>query len=45
MLKRAHKGTSHKMSTEHRDRYGREFAGPHNLRDEDTSELMASVAT
>ena len=45
MLKRAHKGTFHKMSPKHLDRYVREFAGRHNLRDEDTIDIMASIAT
>ena len=45
MLKRAHKGTFHKLSAKHLDRYVQEFAGRHNLRDEDTLDIMAAVAT
>ena len=36
MLKRAHKGTFHKISPKHLDRYVREFAGKHNIRDSGT---------
>ena len=35
MLKRAHKGTFHKLSPKHLDRYVQEFAGRHNLRERD----------
>ena len=45
MLKRAHKGTFHKLSPKHLDRYVQEFAGRHNLRDEDTIDIMAPIAT
>ena len=34
-LKRAHKGVFHKMSPKHLQRYVTEFAGKHNVRDED----------
>ena len=45
MLKRAHMGTFHKMSPKHLNRYVREFAGKHNIRDEDTVDQMkATVA-
>ena len=44
MLKRAHTGTFHKLSPKHLDRYVQEFASRHNLRDEDTIDIMASVA-
>ena len=44
MLKRAHTGTFHKLSPKHLDRYVQEFAARHNLRDEDTIDIMASVA-
>ena len=44
-LKRAHKGTFHKISPKHLDRYIQEFAGRHNLRDENTVDIMAAVAT
>ena len=36
MLKRAHKGTFHKLSPKHLHRYVDEFAGKHNIRDLDT---------
>ena len=36
MLKRAHKGTFHKISPKHLDRYVREFAAKHNMRDSST---------
>jgi len=35
-LKRAHKGTFHKISPKHLDRYVHEFAGKHNIRNLDT---------
>ena len=44
MLKRAHKGTFHKLSPKHLDRYVQEFAGRHNVREQDTIEQMATVA-
>ena len=43
MLKRAHKGTFHKISPKHLDRYVQEFAARHNLREEDTIDIMAAV--
>ena len=43
MLKRAHKGTFHKISKKHLHRYVNEFAGRHNLRDLDTIHQMAAV--
>ena len=36
MLTRAHKGTFHKISPKHLQRYASEFAGKHNIRDSDT---------
>ena len=36
MLKRAHKGTFHKISPKHLDRYVKEFAAKHNMRDSGT---------
>ena len=36
MLKRAHKGTFHKMSPKHLQRYVSEFAGKHNIRESGT---------
>ena len=43
MLKRAHMGTFHKLSPKHLDRYVREFAGRHNLREMDTLTQMRKV--
>ena len=40
MLKRAHKGTFHKISPKHLDRYVTEFAGKHNVREADTLNQM-----
>ena len=43
MLKRAHGGVFHKISPKHLDRYVREFAGKHNLRELDTLDQMKNV--
>ena len=43
MLKRAHKGTFHRLSAKHLQRYVSEFAGRHNIRDMDTIDQMADV--
>ena len=43
MLERAHKGTFHKMSPKHLDRYVTEFAGKHNIRDMDTPDQMRNL--
>ena len=43
MLKRAHKGTFHKISEKHLDRYVTEFAGRHNARELDTADAMRRV--
>ena len=40
MLKRAHKGTFHKISPKHLQRYVSEFAGKHNIRDSETLAQM-----
>ena len=40
MLKRAHKGTYHKMSKKHLDRYVNEFVVRHNTREHDTIDQM-----
>ena len=45
MLKRAHKGTFHKISPKHLQRYVNEFAGRQNIRESDTIDQMAHVAT
>ena len=44
MLKRAHKGTFHKLSPKHLDRYVQEFSGRHNLRERDTIEQLAAIS-
>ena len=43
MLKRAHKGTFHKLSQKHLQRYVNEFAGKHNVRNADTQAQMAAL--
>ena len=43
-LKRAHKGTFHKISPKHLSRYVSEFAGRHNARERDTLDQMEDVA-
>ena len=43
MLKRAHKGTFHKLSAKHLQRYVNEFAGRHGIREHDTIQQMRSV--
>ena len=40
MLKRAHKGTFHKISPKHLQRYVHEFTGKHNIRDSGTLAQM-----
>ena len=42
-LKRAYKGTFHKLSPKHLDRYIQEFAGKHNIRELDTIKQMQTV--
>ncbi len=42
-MKRAHKGTFHKISPKHLDRYVQEFAGRHNLRERDTIDMMTGI--
>ena len=44
MLKRAHKGTFHKLSPKHLDRYVQEFAGRHNLRERDTIDQLSALS-
>ena len=44
MLKRAQKGTFHKLSPKHLDRYVQEFAGKHNMRELGTVDQMRDVA-
>ena len=43
MLKRGHKGTFHKMSPKHLDRFVTEFAGRHNTRPLDTEAQMQAM--
>ena len=43
MLKRGYQGTFHHFSEKHLDRYVNEFAGRHNTRDADTTDMMSSV--
>ena len=43
MLKRAHKGTFHKISPKHLNRYVQEFAAKHNMRDSDTITQMRNT--
>ena len=44
LLKRAHKGTFHKLSPKHLDRYMQEFAGRHNVRNLDTMDQLGGVS-
>ena len=43
-LKRAHKGTFHRLSAKHLHRYVDEFVGRHNMRELDTLDQMALLA-
>lgn len=43
MFKRAHKGTFHKMSAKHLQRYINEFSGRHNIRELDTIAQMQEI--
>ena len=43
-LKRAHKGTFHRLSPKHLHRYVDEFVGRHNMREFDTLQQMAAIA-
>ena len=44
MLKRAHKGTFHRLSPKHLHRYVDEFVARHNMRELDTLQQMSMVA-
>ena len=43
MLKRAHKGTFHRLSDKHLQRYVNEFVGRHNIRELDTEDQMREL--
>ena len=43
MLKRAHKGTSHKMSPKHLDRFVLEFADCHNTREQYSADQFVTM--
>ena len=43
LLKRAYKGTFHKLSLKHLNRYVQEFAGKHNMRDSGTLAQMTAM--
>ena len=43
MLKRGYVGTYHKISAKHLDRYVKEFAGRHNVREQDTIDQMGAA--
>ena len=45
MLKRAHKGTFHKLSPKHLNRYVQEFAGRHNVREQDTIDQLVAISS
>ena len=45
MMKRGHKGTYHKMSPKHLNRYVTEFSGRQNQREQDTIDQMKPVAS
>ena len=44
MLKQGYKGTYHRMSAKHLQRYMNEFSGRHNVRTRDTLEQIAAIA-
>lgn len=43
MLKRGYYGTFHHVSAKHLHRYVTEFAGRHNIRDQDTMDQMRDL--
>lgn len=44
-LKRAHKGTFHRLSPKHLHRYVDEFSGRHNMREMDTLDQMVAIVS
>ncbi len=44
MLKRVHKGAFHKLFLKYLDRYAQDFAGRHNMHDDDTINIKGLVA-
>ena len=44
MLRRGHDGVFHHFSEKHLDRHVAEFAGRHNMREADTTDMMAIIA-
>lgn len=44
MFKRAHKGTFHKMSLKHLNKYVTEFSGKHNMSEENTMDQLRLIA-
>ena len=43
MIKRANKGTYHKISKKHLNRYANEYLVRHNIREEDTINQMETI--
>ena len=45
LLRRGYQGTFHHLSPKHLQRYVAEFAGRHNIREQDTIDQMREVVT